>query len=462
MNVSLITSATIKMPNVFGSNMVLQGEKPVPIWGWAKANSVVNVSFKGIKRAITSDFSGYWIVSLPALTASATPSEMKITAESDTITLSNILVGEVWICSGQSNMRYAIKNTYQKPAKTADSLELELSVKQPQIRLLFIQNKFHVTDAVTTGWHMAEGAELGNFSAIGYFFAKNLQRKLNIPIGVICSAVNGTQIEPWTPAAAYMNNPMLKDKMEAGNKINGVEAGSIYDSMIKPLAPFAIRGFLWYQGESNAITNDTLYSDKLKTLINSWRQAWGIKDLPFYYVSIAPFNYTRRKDKVTHTAQTLPLIWEAQNTALSLPNTEIVPTSDLIDKINDLHPPYKWVVGTRLSNVALAKQYGYKNIEFTGPRFKEMKANGKEIIVTFTHAENLKTNDGQYVKWLELAGADGVFKPAIGIIKQNRLVVTSAEVDKPVQIRMGWHETAQPNLINQAGLPALIFRASAK
>lgn len=453
--------AQLKMPNVIGNNMVLQCNQVVPIWGRATVKSTVVVNFKGQEKKTKTDANGYWKVSLDAMASSSTPAEMIIKSGKETVHLNNILIGEVWLCSGQSNMRYQMKNTYQKPVKTADSLELELSVNEPQIRLLLIKNKYNVPDAVTTGWDLAGGEALNDFSAIGYFFAKNLHHKLNVPIGIICSAVNGTQIEPWTPAAAYTNDPLFKDKIDTGTSfINGVEAGKIYESMIKPLAPFALKGFLWYQGESNAISNDTLYAEKMKMLIQSWREKWENSELPFYYVSIAPFNYTNRKDKVAHTVETLPTIWEAQTVALSIPNTEMVPNSDLIDKLSDLHPPYKWEIGRRLSTVALAKQYGYSKLEFTGPRFKEMKVEGTELVVSFSHDDGLKTNDGEAVKWLELAGADGIFKMATGIIKNNTLIVSSPDVVKPLQLRMGWHQTAQPNLINSAGLPATIFKAS--
>lgn len=452
--------AQIKLPNVIASNMVLQSKQVVPIWGSATPKSTVTVKFKGQEKQTKTDAKGFWKVNLSAMAPSSLPAEMLITSDKDSnIRLSNILIGEVWICSGQSNMRYRMKSEYQKPVKTADSLELELSISEPEIRLLLTKKKLGASDIDTSGWELAEGEALSKFSAIGYFFAKNLHRKLDVPIGIICSAVNGTQIEPWTPASAYKKSSLFKDKIE-NNIINGAEAGSLYENMIKPLAPFAIKGFLWYQGESNAMTNDTLYADKMKMLIHSWRERWENPELSFYYVAIAPFNYTRRKDKVVHTVETLPAIWEAQTAILSVPQTEMIPSSDLIDKLSDIHPPYKWEIGRRLSNVALAKQYGYSNLEFTGPRFREMKLAGKDLVVSFTHADGLKTNDGKPVGWLEVAGADGVFKTANGIIKDNKLIVSSPDVVKPILLRMGWHENAQPNLVNNAGLPVTIFRAS--
>lgn len=459
---TLNSFAQIKLPNVIADNMVLQSKQVVPIWGSATPKSTVKVKFKDQEKHTKADEKGYWKVNLSAMASSSVAAEMLITSDKDSsLCLSNILIGEVWLCSGQSNMRYRMKSEYQKPLKTADSLELELSNKQPQIRLLLTKKKFGSSDIDTAGWEQAEGEALSKFSAIGYFFAKNLHRKLNVPIGIICSAVNGTQIEPWTPASAYENSTLFKDKTE-NSIINGVEAGILYENMIKPLAPFALKGFLWYQGESNVMTNDTLYAEKMKTLIHSWRERWENPELSFYYVAIAPFNYTRRKDKVAHTVETLPVIWEAQAATLSVPKTEMIPSSDLIDKLSDIHPPYKWEIGKRLSNVALAKQYGYSSLEFTGPRFKEMKSVGKDLVVSFTHADGLKTNDGKAVGWLEVAGANGVFKTANGIIKNDKLIVSSPDVVKPIQLRIGWHENAQPNLVNNAGLPVIIFRASVK
>jgi sialate O-acetylesterase len=453
--------AQLKLPNVIGSNMVLQRGQTLPVWGWADKESTVTVSFAGQQKKAQANADGYWKVQLSSLKASATPAQMLIASGKDTIRLNNILVGEVWLCSGQSNMEYMMKNTYAKPAHGADSTELALTDNEPQIRLFKVEKKLGTPDVVTTGWHESSGDALAQFSAAGYFFAKNIHQKLNVPIGMIVSSWGGTQIEPWTPVSAYTGNPLYNGELEDGtNKMNGVIAGQLYNSMIKPLIPFGIKGFLWYQGESNAITNESMhYADKSKALVDSWRDAWGNTKLPFYYVVLAPHYYTHRKDPLKHTPETLPGIWEAQTAALNIPNNEMVPVSDLVDDLNNIHPPYKWVVGRRLANLALSRQYGYKNLEYAGPRYKSMKVSGDRISLSFTHAEGLKTNNSKAPDWFEIAGKDGVFKPATAEIKDNKIVLSNPEISKPEQVRLGWNEIAQPNLVNSAGLPAMAFRA---
>ena len=317
-----------------------------------------------------------------------------------------------------------------------------------------------MTDVVTNGWQECNGDALAQFSAAGYFFAKNLQDKLNVPVGMIGTSWGGTPIEFWTPMQAYLNDPVYKNEIdETTNKLNNVAVGQIYASMVKPLAPFAVKGFLWYQGENNVIIHDGMhYADKMKSLIKSWRDTWGNSKLPFYYVTLAPNYYTRRKDPIKHTSETLPEVWEAQTAALAISNTEMVPISDLVDDLNNIHPPYKWVVGRRLSTLVLAKQYGYKNLEYAGPRYKSMKVSGDKVSLSFTHAEGLKTSDGKTPDWFEIAGQDGVFKPATAEIKDNKVVLSNPEISEPQQVRLGWNEIAQPNLINNAGLPAMAFR----
>jgi sialate O-acetylesterase len=454
--------AQLKLPHVIGSNMVLQCKQVLPIWGWAAKGDKVTVKFGAQQKTATANDDGYWRLSLSPLKASAMPADMQIVAGKETITLKNILVGEVWLCSGQSNMEYPMLKGYSQapPVRGADSAALELSVNNPQIRLFNVKKKLNIPDAETDGWQECAGTALGQFSAAGYFFARDLQQKLKVPVGMISSTWGGTQIEPWTAASAYQNDPLFKDELTAGNKINGVEAGKIYDSMIKPLAPFNIKGFLWYQGESNAITHDGMhYADKMTALISNWREIWENSNLPFYYVVLAPHYYTKRKDPLSHTIETLPQLWEAQSAALTIPHTEMVPTSDLVDLLGDIHPTYKWEVGRRLADVALHKQYGQTHLEYTGPRFKEMKVKDNKLIISFSHANGLKASDGKDINWLEVAGKDGLFKPATGQIINNKLVVGSPDVPQPEQVRLGWNEIAQPNLVNSTGLPVMPFRA---
>ncbi|GAB3912837.1 sialate O-acetylesterase [Mucilaginibacter boryungensis] len=460
--ITCFANAQLKLPNVIGSNMVLQRGQSLPIWGWADKESTVIVSFAGQQKKTQANADGYWKVQLSALKASAAPAQMLIVSGKDSVRLNNILVGEVWVCSGQSNMEYIMKNAYAKPVKTADSVALELSANKPLIRLFKVGKKLGVTDVVTNGWQECNGDALAQFSAAGYFFAKDIQEKLNVPVGMINTTWGGTPIEFWTPTQAYLNDPVYKGEIdETANKLKNLAVGQIYTSMVKPLAPFAIKGFLWYQGENNVIIHDGMhYADKMKTLVKSWRETWGNTKLPFYYVTLAPNYYTHRKDPIKHDSETLPLVWEAQTAALAIPNTEMIPISDLVDDLNNIHPPYKWIVGRRLANLALAKQYGYKGLEYAGPRYKSMKVSDGKISLSFTHAEGLKTSDNQAPNWFEIAGKDGIYKPATAEIKGNKVVLSNPEINDPEHARLGWNEIAQPNLVNSVGLPAMSFRSN--
>jgi sialate O-acetylesterase len=230
--------------------------------------------------------------------------------------------------------------------------------------------------------------------------------------------------------------------------------------MIKPMVPFAVKGFLWYQGESNCMINDGLrYCDKFDLMVDAWRNAWGVKDMPFYFAQISPFYYTKRKDKVPHTPETLAEFWEAQAKTLIIPHTGMVVTTDLVDDLSNIHPSYKWEVGRRLSLLALANEYGTKNVVTSGPVYKSMKTKGNKIILEFTNfGSGLQSKDGKPLSWFTIAGADGQYFPANSIIKGNTIIVSSVDVKKPVSVRFAWDETAMPNFCNKEGLPAVPFR----
>jgi sialate O-acetylesterase len=461
--VCFCANASIKLPKVIGDNMVLQSKQALPVWGWADKGSSVTVKFGNQQKTTETNADGYWKIILSPIKASAEPAQMQISSGTENITLNNILVGEVWLCSGQSNMEYGMKKGLSRngPLRCADSAALELTVNNPQIRLFRVEKKVEGTDVVTTGWQECRGEALEQFSAAGYFFAKNINNALHVPIGMLFSAWGGTQIEPWTPSWAYAGNPVyIDDFVESTGKINGQVAGRLYNGMVKPMAPFAIKGMLWYQGESNAITHDGMhYADKMKSLVDSWRKDWEIENLPVYSVALAPCYYTHRKDPLTHTTETLPELWEAQTASLAIPNTEMVVVSDLVENLGDIHPTYKWELGRRLAVLALAKQYGHKKLEYTGPRFKGMQVKDNKVILSFTHADGLKANDGKALNWFEIAGSDGVFKQANAEINGNKVMVSNPEVTQPQQLHLGWNEIAQPNLVNNAGFPAMQFRA---
>ena len=458
-----LLNAQIRLPKVIGSNMVLQRNKPLPIWGWAAAGERVIVDFAGKQQTTKAGADGSWQVTLPSMKANVTPQEMTI-AGSDTIKLSNILIGEVWLCSGQSNMEYTMKlgAGYAKPKKGIDSAALEIAKTYPNIRIFRVEKVLSTPDVTTTGWSICSGEAFGKISAVGFYFAKNIQQELNVPVGIISSSWGGSRIEPWTPDEAYQALPAFApEAQKTPYMIDSVVPGKNYKSMIRPLAPFALRGFLWYQGESNCMINDGMrYADKMPALVDGWRRQWGSDKLPFYSVQIAPYFYTKRKDRVPHTPETEAEFWEAQTASTKIPRTGMAYTTDLVDNLSDIHPPYKWEVGRRLSLIALANDYG-KKVEDEGPTFKSMKVNKGKAILSFAHADGLKSIDGKPLTWFAIAEEGGKFIPANAEIDGDKIVLSATGITKPARVRFAWHETAMPNLFNGAGLPAVPFRTDA-
>lgn len=453
--------AQMRLPKVLGSNMVLQAEKPIHVWGWTKANNAIAVTFMATEVKTLADGTGFWKLDLPAQKASFEPREMTIVGDS-TIVLKNILIGEVWLCSGQSNMEYLMNldKRFAKPAKGIDSAAYDITQKFPAIRLFKVDKVLSSPDVTTKGWSEAEGEALEKVSAPGFYFAKQLQKHLNVPIGIISSSWGGSRIEPWTPLDAYQASPVFaKDLQTKPLMIDSIVPSKNYNSMIAPLAPFSIKGFLWYQGESNCMLHETdRYTDKQQVLIESWRQKWNDTSLPFYFVQIAPYYYSKRKDKIKHTNETLPEFWEAQTKSLKVPNTAMIVVSDLVDNLADIHPSYKWEVGRRFASVALARDYGRKNIVYKSPSFQKAKLKKGKVIITFADATVLKTNDGKLPNWFEIAGEDKHYLTAKAVIEGNKVILTNTALSKPQYVRFAWDETAMPNLVNEANLPAIPFR----
>ena len=416
-------SGVLRMPHIFGNNMVLQRNVPVAVWGDAGPNTAVTVQFNSQTRSATADAQGHWRVDLDPLEASAKPAVLTISSGSNIIRYRNVLVGEVWLCSGQSNMEYPMRRL--KESDTANN---------PDIRLFLVRNNYSKPDEknIRRSWDPAEGGPLRDFSAPAYYFAKELYAALHVPIGVISNAIPGSKIEPWLP-----------------------DTGKFYTSIVKPLAPYTIKGFLWYQGESNCFLSDTItYTDKMTTLIDSWRRLWGNANAPFYGVQITPYEYSN----TTHSPYTEPAFWEAQQKALSLPHTGIIVTTDLVDSITQLHPRDKRPIGHRLALLALTNDYG--QTRETSPAFQSITIKGRTVQIKFSHTGGgLVSHDGQPVDWFETAGKNGKFIPAAAAITGPDTITLTAK-NKPVAVRFGWNEAAQPNLYNKDGLPAMPFRAN--
>jgi len=465
LNVSNSLSAEVILPKIIGHNMVLQRLKTVPIWGTASPGEKITVSFGAQHKETIANDSGKWEVKLNPMVASEIPREMIISGK-NTILLKNILVGEVWLCSGQSNMEYSMRKNSKIQGTVKGKKPLEddlLTANNKNIRIFLVRRKYMSPDSTHGGWDEASGTALRDFSAVGYFYAKELYQKLHIPIGMISSAVPGSRIEPWIEASKLEIAPKMKNGtvLEPLTKDNG-DPGKFYTTMIQPLIPFSIRGFLWYQGESNCFLNENIrYAYKFKTLIESWRNEWGNLNMPFYFVQIAPYNYSTSKDVRPHTPENLPEMWEAQSLALTLPNTGMITITDLVDSLVDIHPGYKWEVGRRLSLVALNKTYGYTDIICSGPTYKQMKVHNDKIEVTFTNTgSGLVSRNGEPINGFSIAGTDGKYYQAQAEIRENKVILTSAEVKKPVSVRFAWSESSQSNFINKEGLPAVPFRSN--
>lgn len=445
---------------VFTNNMVLQQGKPLNVWGTADVGEAVTVRLDGQKMTVKADGAGRWSVKLKAMKAQTQPVTFVISGPSNEVSLKDVLVGEVWVASGQSNMEYSMNNhpRYSKPLK-GDKERLLHEYEQasnPMIRIMYIRKDLRSATLPTDGWQKLTPESLKPFSAAAYFFAKSLQDSLRVPVGVVSSAWGGTMIEDWTPAGMYDDNALLK------NVDKGKTFSIRYQKMIAPMAPMTIKGFLWYQGEQNLVAGDTdIYTEKMRAMVAGWRKAWADDTLPFCFVQISPFLYSGRKqDPVPKTWQDLPRFWDAQTRCLDvIPHTSMVVTTDIPENLRDIHPPYKWVVGERLALCALNKAYGRTRVVCSGPTFKSMKREGDTIVISFDNiGGGLVTRNGKAPDWFYARDNRGKYGRVQAELRDNRVYIDASRLASPVELRFGWDETAQPNLMNKEGLPAVPFR----
>lgn len=460
-------AAQLQIANVFSHDMVIQRDQPVPVWGTARPGVTVTVHFAGQTHSSEADAAGYWIVRLSPLPASLSPQEMHIQTPGDAIQLKGILTGDVWLCSGQSNMEYPLDRKlkhYAAPQKGPDLAELELKAlpKTAPVRYLYAErtlNKFPLFPA--KGWISNSDSTVRYVSAIGYFFAKEIYQATGIPIGIISSSWGGTRVEQWTPPKAYSRSPLFSHLVTSDSfRIDDMKPGQMFRGMIEPLLPMAIRGVLWYQGESNCIIEDQdSYPEKMRIMEEYWREIFHNPDLPFYTVQLVPYLYSTRNDPKKHSPELLPLFREAQTACTRLPHTYMVVTTDLVDNLKDIHPSYKWTVAQRLAGQALQQEYGQKGRESFHPQLRSVKRRRKELVVEFSHAEKgFAPVPGDTLSWFSIAGKSGNFVPARARINGRQIGVSAAAVSKPRYIRFAWRENALPDLFSSEGLPAIPFR----
>lgn len=450
-------AAELSLPAVFSDHMVLQRERPVPVWGKADPGSAVTVEFAGQKKTTTAAADRKWRVDLDPMPASSESRLLKVASslKSEIINLqfTDVLIGEVWLCSGQSNMQRPMAITENAGAAIA-------TANDPQIRLFNTPRVPSVEprETIDAQWEVCTPGTVTNFSGVAYYFGRKLRQDLNVPVGLLLSAWGGTRIEPWTPPCGFASVDALKDVYERtqspGFQLDNPKPHqtptALYNGMLHAHIPFAIRGAIWYQGESN-VTDGMLYLEKSKALINGWRQLWGY-DFPFYFVQIAPFGYPEDKTDI------LPRFWEAESDIVkTIPKTGMAVVSDFTT-LHGIHPPNKEVPGARLALLAEANDYGMKVVS-TGPVFQTLEKQGSKLKILFSSAAGLATRDGKAPDWFEIAGKDGVFKKADTAIEGNAVIAQSSEVPDPEAVRFAWNKLAVPNLINGAGLPAPAFRA---
>ncbi|MBS9461863.1 sialate O-acetylesterase [Flagellimonas sp. 389] len=450
----------VELPSFFADNMVLQQSDSVPIWGTDIPNTDIQITTNWDVNLFTkTDTEGNWKVKLNTPKASFETYQLQISGTT-TVTLENILIGEVWFCSGQSNMEMPMKGLGKSPVN--GSAEFIKDAENKFIRLFNTERagSLNPEKNVVGSWKAADSTSVYNFSAIGYLFGKKLFNKLNVPIGIIESAWGGTRIEAWIPKdslTAYGDVVISTNLAKDPNQRK--KPTQIFNGMIHPFQDFTIKGFLWYQGETNR-TNPEPYKSYLHTLVNTWRTQWSNTELPFYIVQIAPYAYEQyRKTPAINAA----LIREAQlQASFEIPNSGLVVTSD-VGHCSDIHPPDKEPIAERLSFWALAKQYNYTDIVYSSPVLQEMEVEKNIATLSFGNKERNSmvpvSSFGEQLNGFTIAGKDRIFYPAVGKINENGTIsVSNEKVAAPVSVRYGFEDCFEGILFNSAKLPVSPFR----
>jgi sialate O-acetylesterase len=479
--------ADVTLPALLCDHMVVERRQPVHVWGKAADGEAVSVTFRGETRAATADNLGFWSIYLPASEAGG-PFEMVIKGN-NSITLRDVMVGEVWVDSGQSNMEFSLRQALNGEAEVA-------AANHPNIRFFKVQRKSSpvpASDADAIPWQVCTPQSAGRYSAVAYFFARALDQQLNIPIGIIDSYWGGTYVEAWmslralSSSADFMpawalwaktieNYDVLLARRERRyaawqesvakakadrrtppeqpweqNLNNADMPTGLYNAMIAPLTPFPIAGVIWYQGESNAsVERGPTYAAMFAAMIRDWRRAWGIGDFPFLFVQLP--NY-----RSGPTSKWMELR-EAQLQTLAVDNTAMAVTIDVGEAAN-LHPPNKQDVGHRLALAARALAYGEK-LEYSGPLFRAAAPDAGGLRIWFDHVgAGLEARDGAPLKGFQVAGADRRFQAADARVDGVTVVVSSPNVAQPLYVRYAWADAPECNLYNKDGLPASPFRS---
>lgn len=439
--------ADVRLPAIIGSHMVLQQNTKVKLWGWCSPAEkiIISTSWDTTTYETNGDNGARWLIEINTPKAGG-PYSIKIKANNE-ILIEDVLIGEVWVCSGQSNMEWSgDQNLPQSKAESPNATNTG-------IRFFYVAKSTSEApqNDLSGKWVVCNPEDMLHFSAVGYFFGKQLNAKTKFPIGLINSNWGGTPAEVWTPKEIVESDQLLKS---ASDKLGELawwpnKPGLIYNAMIYPIVNYKIAGAIWYQGESNVGTHYG-YQNLLTSMISSWRKSWG-NDFPFYFVQIAPYSYG--DDHINGA-----LLREAQTKASSYPNTGMVVISDLVDDVKNIHPVEKIKVSDRLANLALAETYGVKGLNYKNPSYKSHAIEKGKIRISFDNVPTgLATKGGEATEFY-IAGSDLKFLPAKVKIEGNTVVVSNKEVKDPFAVRFGFTNTSIPNLFSSEGLPVNLFR----
>lgn len=455
---SVGASAKIELPKVLGSNMVLQQNSMANLWGKATPNSkiTITVSWNKLRKVqTTADSEGRWSAKVDTPAATFEPQTITI-SDGETLKLENILIGDVWVCSGQSNMEMPVKGFGRQPVENSMDYIISAAKEANRIRLFTVKRarSFEEQEDCEGQWQVAAPQSVADMSATAYFFAYNLANAINIPIGIINTSWGGTRVESWMPMSA-LEDILTKEQIEHKHTVHSIKPTELYCAMIAPVKNYTAKGFLWYQGCSNIDDNDH-YDTMMARMVQQWRGDWGDTEnvMPFYYVMIAPYIY-KGSNEIAH-----PLFVENQVRALSkIPNSGMAATTDIGEE-RCIHPAKKFEVGQRLAALALAQTYGQQGFEAKAPQMAayEIK-DGKAKIKMSNCSMGLSPWYGEPVTGFEIAGEDKVFHKAEATISaQQEVTVWSDKVAQPVAVRYSFRNFAPGNLKNLFGVPAVPFR----
>jgi sialate O-acetylesterase len=447
-------SAEIKLPAVFSDNMVLQQQSQVAVWGWAKAKSSVTVTCSWNKKTYSarSDGNGRWNLKVQTPEASYTPYTLTV-SDGKPVSLKNVLIGEVWICSGQSNMEMPMKGYYLQPVEGGpDAITHSYN---PGIRCFTVQKLSKATpqDDCSGKWEIANIQTVPDFTATGYFFGRLLNQALDVPVGLIHTSWGGSRIEAWmTPESLKYIPEKPIPATDADIKIPNGSPAVLYNGMLKPLIGYGIRGAIWYQGESNR-DEPELYIKMFDKMVRGWREIWGVGEFPFYYCQIAPYNYGGGRNS--------GYIREAQAKGLLTPNTGMAVLMDA-ESPACIHPPKKKDAGERMALWALAKTYGFEKMHYRSPEVKSVDIEGRVVIVSFDlfgSPTGLTTN-GKELRGFKVAGKDKRFHEAKAVLSGNKVYAFSPNVPTPVSVRYCFDDTSPTEIFTVEGnLPVSSFRS---